>query len=103
MENWTRFAGITRPKNERLRFLRSWASASRTNFPRPSVRSSPYPILLLAGIAVSLAVWIRLARRDDRLLTLYFAALIGAFLGAKIVYFAAEGWMFWDNPHRWLI
>jgi len=36
--------------------------------------------------------WSRLAQRDDRLLAVYVAALIGAFLGAKIVYFFAEGY-----------
>ncbi len=65
--------------------------------------ASPYPLLLLAGIAVSLTLWTRLAKRDDRLLTIYFAALISAFLGAKIVYLAAEGWMFWHDPNRWII
>jgi phosphatidylglycerol:prolipoprotein diacylglycerol transferase len=34
---------------------------------------------------------------------IYLAALAGAFIGAKIVYLAAEGWMFWSSPNRWLI
>jgi phosphatidylglycerol---prolipoprotein diacylglyceryl transferase len=67
------------------------------------LRSSPYLLLLIAGIIVSLTLWSRLARRDDRLLTIYIAALAGAFLGAKIVYLAAEGWMFWSDAHRWII
>ena len=58
---------------------------------------------MLAGIAVSLAFWSRLARRDEGLLIIYIAALVSAFLGAKVVYLAAEGWMFWDSPDRWLI
>ena len=65
--------------------------------------ASPYSLLMLAGIAVSLAFWARLARRDERLLAIYIAALVSAFLGAKIVYLAAEGWMFWDAPERWMI
>ncbi len=64
---------------------------------------SPYPLLLLAGIAVSLTLWTRLARRDERLVLIYLAALVSAFLGAKIVYLAAEGWMFWGHPQRWMI
>ena len=52
---------------------------------------------------MSLVLWMRLAKRDDRLLTIYVAALVSAFLGAKLVYLAAEGWMFWNDPHRWLI
>jgi phosphatidylglycerol:prolipoprotein diacylglycerol transferase len=67
------------------------------------VKPSLYPLFLIAGIAVSLALWWRMARRNDRLLTIYIAALAGAFLGAKIVYLAAEGWMFWNDPHRWII
>ncbi len=62
---------------------------------------SPYSWLLLAGILVSLYFWSRLARRDERLLFIYIAALIGAFLGAKIVYLLAEGWLDWAQPDRW--
>ena len=65
--------------------------------------ASPYSLLMLAGIAVSIALWARLARRDERLPVIYIAALVSAFLGAKIVYLAAEGWMFWDAPERWII
>ncbi len=65
--------------------------------------AAPYSWLLLAGIAVSLAFWSRIARRDERLLIIYVAALVSAFLGAKVVYLAAEGWMFWNSPDRWMI
>ena len=65
--------------------------------------ASPYSWLMLAGIAVSLVFWTRLARRDERLLIIYLAALVSAFLGAKLVYLAAEGWMFWNDPQRWMI
>ena len=68
-----------------------------------SISPSPYSLLMLAGIAVSIAFWARLARRDERLLVIYIAALVSAFLGAKIVYLAAEGWMFWNAPGRWMI
>jgi phosphatidylglycerol:prolipoprotein diacylglycerol transferase len=45
----------------------------------------------------------RLRRRDADLLTVYLITLAGAFLGAKVVYLLAEGWMFWDHPERWRI
>ena len=64
--------------------------------------ASPYSWLLLAGIAVSVIVWSRLAKRDERLLLIYVAALVGSFLGAKIVYLLAEGWLDWNQPDRWL-
>lgn len=68
-----------------------------------TIPASPYSWLLLLGIAGSLWWWSRLARRDERLLIIYVAALVSAFLGAKVVYLAAEGWMFWDSPDRWRI
>lgn len=58
---------------------------------------------MLAGIVVSIVFWSRLARRDERLLLVYIAALAGAFLGAKLVYLGAEGWLYWHDPNRWVI
>ena len=55
---------------------------------------------MLAGIALSIVLWSRVARRDERLLFIYVAALVGAFLGAKIVYLLAEGWLDWNEPDR---
>ena len=63
---------------------------------------SPYGWLLLAGIAASLFTWTRLARRDHRLVLIYVAALLSAFIGAKLVYVLAEGWLDWPMPDRWL-
>src|SRR6201985_2296433 len=67
------------------------------------VKSTAYGWLMLASILISVLWWSRLAKRDERLLIIYFAALVSAFLGAKLVYLAAEGWMFWDDPQRWVI
>ena len=64
--------------------------------------STAYGWLMLTGIVVSIALWSRLAKRDERLVLVYIAALAGAFLGAKLVYLAAEGWMHWNDPDRWL-
>ena len=66
-------------------------------------QSTAYGWLMLLGIGVTLVFWARLARRDNRLLLIYIAGLAGAFLGAKIVYLAAEGWLFWNAPDRWVI
>ena len=57
---------------------------------------------MISGILLSLLFWWRLAKHDSRLLLIYFGALGGAFFGAKIVYLAAEGWMHWQAPNRWL-
>ena len=66
------------------------------------MQSSPYGWLMLAGIAVSIVFWARLARRDDRLLVIYLAGLAGAFLGAKVAYLFAEGWRDFGQPDQWL-
>lgn len=58
--------------------------------------------MMLAGIFVSIALWSRVARRDERLVLIYVAALVGAFLGAKIVYLGAEGWLHWHDENRWI-
>src|SRR5436190_5884334 len=60
-----------------------------------------YGVLILAGIAISAWFWSRLARRDDRLLFIYLAALIGACVGAKIMYLLAEGWTEIGQPDMW--
>ncbi len=55
-----------------------------------------YGWLTLAGIAVTAFAWGRMTRRqgahDARLTALYFCALLGALLGAKLAFLAAEGW-----------
>ncbi|HEY5345264.1 MAG TPA: prolipoprotein diacylglyceryl transferase family protein [Verrucomicrobiae bacterium] len=67
------------------------------------IQSTAYGWLMLAGIFVSIIFWSRLARRDERLVLIYIAALAGAFLGAKLVYLAAEGWLHWHDANRWVI
>ena len=67
-----------------------------------SANSTIYGWLMLAGIGVTLLFWSRLARRDDRLMLVYIAALTGAFLGAKVVYLGAEGWIHWSDGDRWI-
>jgi phosphatidylglycerol---prolipoprotein diacylglyceryl transferase len=63
---------------------------------------SPYSLLLLAGIVVSLVTWSRLAKREPDLLLVYVGGLLGGFIGAKVVYLLAEGWRDWPMPDRWL-
>jgi phosphatidylglycerol:prolipoprotein diacylglycerol transferase len=65
--------------------------------------NSPYVWLMLGAIALSLFTWRKSTPRDPRLITIYVAALAGAFLGAKIIYLLAEGWLYWNDPNRWLI
>lgn len=57
-----------------------------------------YPMLAIFGILLTSVLWGRLTSRSDfnndhRLPAIYLSGLAGAFLGAKIVYMLAEGWM----------
>jgi phosphatidylglycerol:prolipoprotein diacylglycerol transferase len=62
-----------------------------------------YSFLLAAAIVLSgLLLW-RLRRRDADLLAIYVFTLGGAFVGAKVVYLLAEGWMFAGHERRWEI
>ena len=65
-------------------------------------QSTAYGWLMLSGICISLLFWRRVAQRDSRLFYIYLGALGGAFLGAKVIYMAAEGWLRWHDPNRWL-
>jgi phosphatidylglycerol:prolipoprotein diacylglycerol transferase len=56
---------------------------------------------MLGGIGLSLAMWMRIARRDKRLPFIYLGALAGAFLGAKVVYLLAEGFMHVGDADMW--
>src|SRR2546422_2130497 len=63
---------------------------------------SPYAWLMVLGLALSAVYWARRARRDDRLIFVFLGALVGAFLGAKIAYFVAEGWRDVGASDAWL-
>ena len=65
-------------------------------------QSTAYGWLMLAGIFVSIALWSRVAQRDERLVLIYIAALAGAFIGAKLIYLGAEGWLHWHDENRWI-
>lgn len=67
-----------------------------------TTRTSPYSLLMLAGIGVSILLWTRMAKRDERLLVVYMGGLCGAFLGAKMVYVLAEGWLHFGAEDMWL-
>jgi phosphatidylglycerol:prolipoprotein diacylglycerol transferase len=58
--------------------------------------------MTLAAIVVSIFYWSPQMRRDQRLVLIYLMALVGAFLGAKLVYIAAEGWLHFGAPDMWI-
>lgn len=51
-----------------------------------------YRGILIAATVLSLWTWSRIARRDSRLLYIGLTGMIGAFVGAKILFWIAEGW-----------
>ncbi len=61
-----------------------------------------YRSILVAVLIVSFGFWVRMARRDRRLIGVYLGALLGGFTGAKIVYLFAEGWLHVGEPGMWL-
>ncbi len=65
-------------------------------------QSTAYGWLMLAGVVITITFWTRLAKSDDRLMLIYLAALVSAFVGAKIVYLGAEGWLHWHDDNRWI-
>src|SRR5215203_1801331 len=64
---------------------------------------SAYGWLMLAGIAVSLFLWVRLGRRNPRLIGIYVGGLMSAMVGAKLVFLLAEGWLYLHHENRWMI
>jgi len=66
------------------------------------VSVASYTLLGTAGLVISIVLWSRVARRDQRLIWIYLAGLTGAFLGAKVAYFTVEGWHDLGQPDVWL-
>lgn len=59
-----------------------------------------YSLLLIAGILIGAVYWVRVSKSDPSLPLIYIGGLVGAFLGAKLAFLFAEGWMFFDHPQR---
>jgi len=72
-------------------------------FPLTATGSPIYALMLLIGIAWGAAYWFRESKKDGRVAMIYAAGLAGAFIGAKLAFLFAEGWMHWHDPDRWMI
>ena len=62
-----------------------------------------YALMMLAGIGFGAVYWVRASRTDGRLPVIYFCCLTGAFLGAKLAFLFAEGWLHFHDPNRWMV
>ena len=65
--------------------------------------SSPYRWTMLGGIVLTALLWFLRTKRNPDLFIIYIGALGGAFLGAKLAYLFAEGWVAWQSPDRWVL
>jgi len=72
------------------------------DFPKPA-GSPVYLVMMVIGIGIGAVYWARQAKHDSRLPLVYFGGLVGAFLGAKLAFLFAEGWLYFDHPQRNLI
>lgn len=62
--------------------------------------SALYSSLLIVGILIGAIYWVRVSKNDSSLPLIYLGGLVGAFIGAKLTFLFAEGWMYFDHPQR---
>jgi phosphatidylglycerol---prolipoprotein diacylglyceryl transferase len=68
---------------------------------RSNTMGSPlYSTLLIVGILIGAVYWVRVSKNDSRLPVIYIGGIVGAFIGAKLAFLFAEGWMYFDHPQR---
>lgn len=65
------------------------------------MHGTSYSAWMLGAIALSAIYWYRTGKKDSRLPWIFLGGLLGAFLGAKIVYLVAEGWRDWALTDTW--
>lgn len=65
------------------------------------MHGTSYSAWMLGAIVLSAWYWFRAAKQDSRLPWIFLGGLIGAFMGAKVVYLLAEGWRDWALPGTW--
>lgn len=62
-----------------------------------------YTLMLFCGIVWGAVYWFRESKSDSRVALVYAGGLAGAFVGAKLAFLVAEGWLHLHDPERWLI
>lgn len=63
---------------------------------------SAYTLLMTAALTFALWRWHARTQADPSLRVIVIGAIAGGFLGAKLAYLLAEGWIDWNTPDRWL-
>ena len=66
-------------------------------------RGVPYVGLMLLAITLTVIYWGKKARGDQRLLAVYVGGLVSAFVGAKLVFLLAEGWLYLGSEHTLIL
>lgn len=66
---------------------------------------SAYGMFVMLGVMLSLVFWMKKAQSDQRMVMIFFGALAGAFIGAKLAYLISEGWLISgeDKWKHWLV
>jgi phosphatidylglycerol:prolipoprotein diacylglycerol transferase len=68
----------------------------------PTPEPSLYGWITIGGILIGAWLWQRRIRHaGPERFGIFVGSLVGAFLGAKIVYLLAEGWLHWGAPDFW--
>jgi phosphatidylglycerol---prolipoprotein diacylglyceryl transferase len=58
---------------------------------------------MLIGMIGGGIYWLRVGKKDEAVMKIYLAGLVSAFIGAKLAFLFAEGWLYWHHPQRWLV
>ena len=66
-------------------------------------RSTLYGWIVLIGILVGGWFWSRKWKERPASFPIFIGAIVGAFLGAKVLFLLAEGWAHLDSPGWWMI
>lgn len=59
-----------------------------------------YSTLIIVGILIGVVYWVGVSKNDSRLPFIYIGGLVAAFIGAKLAFLFAEGWLYLDHPQR---
>ncbi|MEZ5405577.1 MAG: prolipoprotein diacylglyceryl transferase [Verrucomicrobiia bacterium] len=59
-----------------------------------------YGWVVIVSLWLSVFLWFRIARNNTKLFIIFIISLIGAVLGAKIVYLTSEGWLHWSEQSK---
>lgn len=72
-----------------------------TDWPARASSGSLYLLITILGLVLGAWFWSRRFKRESGSFSIFVGAIAGAYLGAKLLYIAAEGWR-WIGTDLWL-